>query len=234
MRRASYTKPVTIAQLIHLPGGGTEVRPLPASVLDGQAGLKRFVRVTVTNATGTVIAGSASRSARTCSTRSGLLPTARPPRLSRSSAAHRDPFQLSNAWGIQKGWGVDPFEFSNQSYRLKLGTYQVTATITSKYRKLLNIPAADATAHVTAIVVKGTGCCEGPRRRHGTSGRAGPLPRLPKAKTMKNPPRDVLPDLTPAPSWGITVGHTRKTKTSPARDELDFGATVWIGGSGPL
>jgi hypothetical protein len=47
--RASYTKPITISQVIHLPGGGTEVRPLPASLLDGFSGLKGFVRVTVTN-----------------------------------------------------------------------------------------------------------------------------------------------------------------------------------------
>jgi hypothetical protein len=232
VRRASYAKPVTISQVIHLPGGGTQVRPLPASLLDGLAGLKAFVRVTVTNSKGKVVGRK----------RVTFCPNVfDPQRASPNSPAtspfpqfgcESDPFQISSAWGVQKGWGVDPFEFSNQSYRLRLGTYQVTATITSKYQKLLNISAADATAHVTAIVVKGTGCC-GPVRRHAHA-HSGTLPKLPKARTMKNPPRDVLPDLTPAPSWGINVSHIRKTKTSPSRDELDFGATVWIGGGGPL
>jgi hypothetical protein len=54
--RASYTKPITISQVIHLPGGGTEVRPLLTSVLDGFAGLKGFVHVSVTNSTGKVVA----------------------------------------------------------------------------------------------------------------------------------------------------------------------------------
>ena len=164
VRRASYTKPITISQIIHRPGGGTEVRPLPASLLDGFNGLKGFVRVTVTNSKGKVVG----------SQRVTFCPDVfDPQRGSPNSPATSpfpqfgcaaDPFQVSNAWGVQKGWGVDPFEFSDQAYRLRLGTYHVTVTITSKYRKLLNISAADATAHVTAIVVKGTGCC-GPARR---------------------------------------------------------------------
>ncbi len=232
VQRASYTKPVTISQIIHLPGGGTQVRPLPASLLDGLNGLKGFVRLTVTNSAGKVVARN----------RVTFCPDVfDPQRATPSSPAtspfpqfgcSSNPFQVSNAWGVQKGWGVDPFEFSDQSHRLRLGTYQITATITSKYQKLFSIPAADASAHVTATVVKGTGCCgQAGRRAHG---RSGTLPKLPKVRTMRNPPRDVLPDLTPAPSLGISVSKIRKTKTRHERDELDFGATVWIGGGGPL
>lgn len=232
VRRASYAKPVTISQIIHLPGGGTQVRPLPASLLDGLNGLSGFVRVTVTNSAGKVVARN----------RVTFCPDVfDPQRATPSSPAtspfpqfgcSSNPFQVSSAWGVQKGWGVDPFEFSDQSYRLRLGTYQVTATITSKYQKLLSIPAADASAHVTAVVVKGTGCC-GPDGRQAR-GRSGTLPKLPKVRTMHNPPRDVLPDLTPAPSLGIGVSRIKKTKTRHERDELDFGATVWVGGGGPL
>jgi hypothetical protein len=39
-----------------------------------------------------------------------------------------------------------------------------------------------------------------------------------------------LPDLVPLPSWGIAVSHPRHQ----THDYLDFGATVWIGGNGPL
>jgi hypothetical protein len=135
-------------------------------------------------------------------------------------------------WGVQKGWGVDPVEFSNSSFRLKLGTYQLTAVITSKYRQLLGISAADATAHVTVKVVKSTQCCGGRPARHPK--RSGSLPRLPHVATLRNPPRAVLPDLVPLPSSGIRVFHFRKTKTSHSKDELSFGATVWIGGNSPL
>lgn len=231
VQRANYAKPVTITQVIHLPGGGTETRSLPASLLDGLAGLRDFLRVSVTNSKGKVVAAQ----------RVTFCPDVfDPQRATPGSPAtspyplfgcESDPFQLATAWGVQKGWGADPFEFSNQSYRLRLGTYKVTATITSKYRHLLNISAAAATAHVKAIVVKATGCCEAPGRHHGNG---GTLPRLPKAASMRNPPRDALPDLVPAPSWGISVSHTRATKQRRARDELDFGATVWIGGNSPL
>lgn len=38
----------------------------------------------------------------------------------------------------------------------------------------------------------------------------------------------------PLPSWGISVSHTRATKKARATDQLNFGATVWIGGHSPL
>ena len=56
VQRASYAKPVTIRQVIHLPGGGTEFRSLPASLLDGLSGLRNFVRLKVRNSKGKVVA----------------------------------------------------------------------------------------------------------------------------------------------------------------------------------
>ncbi len=35
VQRASYTKPVTITQIVYPPSGGTVRRPLPASVING-------------------------------------------------------------------------------------------------------------------------------------------------------------------------------------------------------
>src|SRR5215470_7149804 len=56
VRRASYTKPVTIAQIIHARGGAVRARPLPATVLDGWNGLRHFVRMTVRDSAGTAVA----------------------------------------------------------------------------------------------------------------------------------------------------------------------------------
>jgi hypothetical protein len=47
---------------------------------------------------------------------------------------------------------------------------------------------------------------------------------------MTDPPRSALPDLVPLPAWSITVSHPRRQ----THDYLDFAATVWIGGHGPL
>jgi hypothetical protein len=46
---------------------------------------------------------------------------------------------------------------------------------------------------------------------------------------MANPPISALPDLIALPSWGISTSHAQS-----GRDLLNFGATVWIGGNGPL
>ena len=231
VQRASYAKPITIAQVIHLPGGGTEVRPFPASVLDGLNGLKNFVHITVKNSQGTVKASQRATFCPDVFDPQRATPGSPATSPFPQSGCGFNPFQKSMVWGIQRGWGADPAEFSGQSVRLRLGTYEVTVRITSKYRRLLNISAADATAHVTAIVVKGTGCCVAPPRHRGAS---GTLPRLPKAANLTNPPRDALPDLVPAPSWGIGASRLRATRSHHERDYLNFGATVWIGGNSPL
>src|SRR5262249_56284183 len=66
----------------------------------------------------------------------------------------------------------------------------------------------------------------------GTARRAGPpwarAPATPP--TLRNPPVSALPDLVPAPSWGIRISHLKKKKL----DLLDFGATVWVGGNARL
>jgi hypothetical protein len=53
--RASYTRPVTTTQVISRPGRPPVTRHLPASVLDGWNGLKRFVSLTVRDKTGKVV-----------------------------------------------------------------------------------------------------------------------------------------------------------------------------------
>jgi hypothetical protein len=51
-------------------------------------------------------------------------------------AVHQD----HGAWGIQRGWGADVSEFGDVSFRLKLGTYTMTETITAPFRKALDLP----------------------------------------------------------------------------------------------
>ena len=57
VQRASYTKPVTITQIIYPPSGGTLRRPLPASTINGfNYGLTKFLKLTVRNSAGKVAA----------------------------------------------------------------------------------------------------------------------------------------------------------------------------------
>jgi hypothetical protein len=228
VQRVTYLKPVTITQVIHLPGGGTRTLALPRSILDGFNGLRNFARLTIRNTRGKVVGSGLT----------DLCPDSfDPERTSPDSPATSpypqfcaafDPFQKANVWGIAKGWAVDPFEnFGTAGFRLALGTYRATVSITRPYTGLLHVSPANATATVTVIVVKGGGAVPAARGRGRTPGR--PLPSLPRnVPDLANPPKDALPDLVPLPSWGITAGHMGH------HDFLSFGATVWIGGSGPL
>ena len=56
VQRASYTKPITITQVIHLPDGSTTLRPLPATILHGFSGLRNFLDLTVADSSGKIVA----------------------------------------------------------------------------------------------------------------------------------------------------------------------------------
>jgi hypothetical protein len=221
--RASYSDPVTVTQVISQPGLPPQTRPLPASVLDGWNGLKNFLSLTVKNKAGRVVAA----------TRLTLCPdTFDPERASPDSPSTspypqqcgaRDPFQIGTVWGIEQGWAVDAAQFG-RTYRLSLGTYRVTESITAAYTRLFGIPPADATATVVMNVVKGSACCAAGRAHQRPTSRA----KLPAVPVMTNPPESSLPDLVPLPAWGIGAAHVA------GRDLLDFSATVWVGGNGQL
>jgi hypothetical protein len=136
--RASYADPVTITQVISQPGLPPQTRPLPASVLDGWNGLKNFISLTIKNKAGRVVA----------TTRLTLCPdTFDPERASPDSPPTSpypqecgaiDPFQIGTVWGIEQGWAVDASQ-SGRTYRLPLGTYRVTESITAAYTRLFGI-----------------------------------------------------------------------------------------------
>src|SRR3984957_11687710 len=57
---------------------------------------------------------------------------------------------------------------------------------------------------------------------------AAALPALPAVPEMKNPLASVEPDLISLPAWGMNIS------TQAKHDYLNFSATVWVGGNGPL
>jgi Lysyl oxidase len=231
VQRASYTKPITLTQVIYRPGGGTTTRALPASLLDGFYGLRDFLRLSVADTAGKVVA----------STRPVFCLNAGPQRAVPGSAPTNpyppgcafDPFPKSLVMGLARGWAADPvgfsFGFPPPTVRLAPGKYKVTATIGPQYVRLLHITAADATASVKLTVVKGRGCCAvaAPRTAPARARALAPLPRVP---SLVSPAAAALPDLVPLPSWGIGAFHDRRS----GQDMLTFGATVWVGGNSPL
>ena len=233
VQRASYSKPVTIMQVIHTRSGSAEKRPLPASLLDGWNGLKRFIRMTVRNASGTVVASAWLTFCpnTTDPQRAGPDgPAAQP----YPPECGQDPFTLSMVWGIAKGWATDPAEDYPVSssglgpyFRLPSGKYQVTETVAPAYVRLLHITSGDAAATVEVTVVNGSQ--GGQRAAPRPAQQARSLSRAPAVPYLANPPKSALPDLVPQPARGISTAYTRS-----GQDLLDFAATVWVGGNGPL
>jgi hypothetical protein len=231
VQRASYTKPITLTQVIHRPGGGTTTRSLPSSLLDGFNGLRDFLRLSVANTAGKVVASS----------RPLFCPNAGPQRAVPDSARTNpyppgcafDPFPKSLVLGIARGWAADPAGFSSTfpppTVRLAPGKYTVTATIAPQFVRALHITAANATASLKLTVVKGRGCCA-PAAPRTAPGHGRPLAPLPRVPYLASPPAAALPDLVPLPSWGISAFHDRQS----GQDVLGFNATVWVGGNGPL
>jgi hypothetical protein len=221
--RKSYSKPVTLTQVITRSGRSPLARRLPASMLDGWNGLKDMVKLTVRDSAGKVV-GSA---------RLTVCPDSYNPERATGDSpdtspypqqcAAFDPFPIGEVWGIAKGWAIDPAEYGT-SFTLTMGsTYTVTETITPRYVGWLHIPRRNAIASVKMTVVPPSSYPLVPSPERGRA-----LPALPAVPYLKNPPKSVLPDLVPLPAWGMS------TTRAGGRDLLNFSATVWIGGNGPL
>ena len=233
VQRASYTKPITLTQVIYRPGGGITTRSLPSSLLDGFSGLRDFLRLSVADTAGKVVA----------STRPLFCLNFGPQRAVPDSAGTNpyppgcasDPFPKSLVMGLPRGWAADPAGFSLSfpppTVRLAPGTYKVTATIAPQYVRLLHVTAADATARVKLTVVKARGCCAAAAPATTPAPARDPtIAPLPRVPHLASPPAAALPDLVPLPSWGIRARHDRRS----GLDLLTFSATVWVGGNSPL
>lgn len=234
VQRASYAKPLTMAEIIHPRGGGTIVRQLPSWMIAGWHGLARFVRLTVRNSHGKIVA---TRILSFCPNgipqRTG---PSSPPSSPFPQQCSSDPFELGMVLGIQRGWAADPVGggfFGGVNLKLKRGNYTATVNIMHAWRKVLGVRKADGTALVHFRVVKGAQGCFPPFCFNRQAKHAKALPELPAAPTMTSPPKADLPDLSPLPSWGIQVNNI-KAKGHPATSFLDFGATVWVGGNARL
>jgi Lysyl oxidase len=229
--RAGYGQPIRITQIIR-GRDHVSVRPVPRKMLDGWRGLRKFMRITVRNTKGKLVASHVGAFCPDTYDPERSGPNT-PPKSPFPQQCASDPFQLSNAWGLQRGWGVDA---AFVVARIPNGKYTVTVSVTTMWRRFLHMTSRGATATVHIRVVKPSRCIFPCPARHDLRrpARSGVLPKLPaNVPTLKNPPASSLPDLVPLPSWGIDVHHMGR-KNTPGKDILTFGATVWIGGHARL
>jgi Lysyl oxidase len=229
--RAGYGQPITALQVIST-GHGVTKRPLPRKMLAGWHGLRDFLRITMRNTAGKLVASEV---------RPFCPDTFNPQRSGPNAPAKSpfpwecafDPFQLSNVWGIQRGWGDDAIFIAR---KLAYGRYTLTVKVTTQWQRYLHMTARGSTATVRIRVVKPGRCAFSCPASHDLRrpARSGVLPALPSnVPTLASPPASSLPDLVPLPSWGINVHHMG-SRTGPGKDVVTFGATVWVGGQSRL
>jgi hypothetical protein len=223
--RDAYGDPVQLQQIVR-GGEDPETRSLPARWMDGWNGLSRFIKIVVTDDSGNVVAHT---SATTCFDdwnvqRANDLG---PANATYPSFCQTNPFTKGAVWGIDQGWALDPISFG-QSMKVPDGHYTVTYSIAPRFVTGLGIAPQDASVSVGVTVATTSGCqkicaagtpAHGPR--HRASSPAGPAPTT-------DPSGSSLPDLIPLPAWSITIDHQGH------KDFLDFAATVWDAGPGPM
>lgn len=219
---------------------GGKRHALPASLLDGWSGLKNAFVLTWRSTDGTTLSRTRQSWCPNEGTASRLRPhAATSTRFTYGCSSH--PFTISQRWGIDRGWarqvlayGITPPE----------GTLPEHLTLEVSLRaglgKALGIPESNRSltfAVTTKDVIDDDGA--GPEPGPADAG-AAPAARAAASRhahdepTTSDPKKDrhfseaVLPDLVSLPAYGIS------THFEEGRDQLDFAATVYNGGRGPL
>jgi hypothetical protein len=110
VQRASYTKPITLAQVIYRSDGGTTTRFLPGSLLDGFNGLRDFLRLSVADTAGKVVASFRPVFCFNGNPQRAVSGSAREPAPGRM---RERPVPEEPGHGPAEGWAADPAGFSS-------------------------------------------------------------------------------------------------------------------------
>jgi hypothetical protein len=209
------------------PGTGAPLRTVPARLLSGASGFRRFLDVRFRR--GGRLA--AHRTLSFCPSLSERVADDGPQQPTFLGFCDTTfPFAVGSVWGIDRGWASSVAnQFGGDIIRplkLRPGRYRVTARIRGPFRRVFAIPAAQAQAQVALRVTRGFE--EGPHpvfeNAHATRSRVRAL----AAQATQSPDPDSLPDLIALPPWQLATRHQRD------RDWLVFAGSPWNAGPGPL
>lgn len=251
VRRNGYGRP--IGATVHV---GNRERSVPRRLLDGWSGLAKAFTLTWRTSAGRFVSRGSVSWCPNAASRGRLSPSAAPTTAFVNSCGGH-PFTVSQRWGIDRGWavrvplesveetgrnGVTPPEVLGDRARLEVAMRPELAT-------LLGIPRSHRSARFDITIEH----VQDDELGHDGNGRANvddqraSLDNVVHAdssrhrQTAPSAPRDgrvagarrriaraVLPDLVSLPAFGFGTHSER------GRDLLDFAATVYNGGRGPL
>jgi hypothetical protein len=152
--------------------------------------------------------------------------------------------ELSQAtvWGLDEGWAAQvPLDITFPRTAPD-GVYSLDVSIDPAYTSQLDIPAGQTSATIQITVTTSTGgfCKPGlpcppvvdalSRMQARPSTGEGPAVQLAPTGVSATARASGTPDMQALPAHSLSIEHNRDN----GRDYLDFGATIWNGGSGPL
>ncbi|MGK5682977.1 lysyl oxidase family protein [Actinoplanes sp. URMC 104] len=231
--RKSYANPIT-AELVT---AGKRVA-LPKGTVTDFAGLKRLTTVTIKNGKGAVVKRYWTNWCPNSEDSVRTRPDAPAQTPYPFGCDAGNPFALGAVWGVQAGWAssTDDLPTHGKAFDLPVGKYTVTVSVNAPYQKLFGMTAKQATATVALTVVKGREDSKAETRAHDhehgpqvSSYRAEYRPAAKPDVRAAAPTSGPRPDLRSLPAWGISIEKAPKNKWY-----VNFGATVWNGGSSPL
>jgi hypothetical protein len=231
VNRPDYDTPVTAKQVD--PVTGNVLRTFSPEMLDAWNGLKDFGHVEIQDKDGHVIDSQTSSFCPNAYTRARLSDESPlSPTYPVQCGAGYAPFTRGSIWGIDEGWATPLFGGGyyygdgQVSWKAPLNSYILKITIDPAWVDLLSIAPAEATAEVHVTVVPHGSLPTEKRPSNATADRAAqPFTGTP---IVTQPNADTLPDLIALPGWSMRVQHRR------GHDYLNFNATEWNAGPGPL
>ncbi|RNL81220.1 lysyl oxidase family protein [Nocardioides marmorisolisilvae] len=237
VRRTSFSDPLHAVATV----GGTP-RTIPESMLDGWQGIQHAFVLTWRKAGG----GRISQTKVDWCPNEGQASPLSPSAASRTVFAWGcgfNPFTRSQRWGVDSGWARQVLSYGIETPDTsKLGNHPTLDVAMRKdLATILRIPASDQVLHLKITVERVTDPVDPPTPEPtpGTAAHSAGSPdtiapassesrrAVPRVSTTA-PPADALPDLIPLPSFGMSTHH------EDTGDYLDFAATVYNGGKGPL
>lgn len=229
-QRASYDDPVTLSQVVRDAGGTiTDTLPLPGLPESDESGrLPAFLTTELTKRNGTPIK-DVSRAFCPNDWQGQRVDDSGPSTPTFPFFCWTSPFTRGMVLGIDQGWSTQARPSLGQHLRVDPGTYQLTVSIAEPYRTAFGVAPEDVAVTVPVSVVKGsTGLVTVRKANDATRTSEPPTERA--SAPIGTPPDSALPDIEALPAWGIRVENRPKS----GRAYLNFGATAWNAGPGPL
>jgi Lysyl oxidase len=218
---------IALWQVERGPHGVQPIRQIaPANRVRMSAGLPQFLQVSMTNAAGDVVL---AKSLAMCLGEGyGFSRVdASGPDHTRFPYGCGGPFTRAAVWGIDEGWA----SAINLSFRFAPpdGTYTLRLAINDLYARQLGIAPEEASASLRVTVTTQTGGeCGVLHCPFAATASASSAPVAPGTDGLRQ--GDGAPDLRALPAHHLSVVHNRRS----GRDYLNFAATIWNAGSGPL